>query len=62
MIMTTESLLMDNPDPFEEEVREALEGNLCRCTGYQNIVKAVESAAEKINEENSTDLAIVKDD
>ena len=62
MIMTTESLLMDNPDPFEEEVREALEGNLCRCTGYQNIAKAVESAAEKINEENSTDLATVKDD
>jgi len=49
MIMTTQQLLEDNPDPSREEIREALEGNLCRCTGYQNIVNAVESAAEKMN-------------
>ncbi|WP_231184923.1 (2Fe-2S)-binding protein [Haladaptatus sp. DYF46] len=48
MIMTAEQFLEDNPDPSREEIREALEGNLCRCTGYQNIVNAVESAAEKM--------------
>jgi carbon-monoxide dehydrogenase small subunit len=47
MIMAGVDLLQRNPDPSEEEVREALAGNLCRCTGYQNIVKAVMSAAEK---------------
>ncbi|MEV4252503.1 (2Fe-2S)-binding protein [Spirillospora sp. NPDC049652] len=45
MIMASLDLLRDNPDPSEEEVREGLEGNLCRCTGYQNIVRAVRSAA-----------------
>jgi carbon-monoxide dehydrogenase small subunit len=45
MIMAGADLLADNPDPSEEEVREALAGNLCRCTGYHNIVKAVRSAA-----------------
>ncbi|WP_254533045.1 (2Fe-2S)-binding protein [Natrinema gelatinilyticum] len=54
MIMTTQELLERNPDPDEEEIREALEGNLCRCTGYQNIVKAVESAAEKMRETTAT--------
>jgi aerobic carbon-monoxide dehydrogenase small subunit len=46
MIMASVDLLAHNPDPSEEEVREALAGNLCRCTGYHNIVKAVLSAAE----------------
>jgi len=46
MMMTSVQLLEENPDPSEEEIREALEGNLCRCTGYQNIVRAVENAAE----------------
>jgi aerobic carbon-monoxide dehydrogenase small subunit len=41
MIMATASFLRENPDPTEAEVREALEGNLCRCTGYHNIVKAI---------------------
>ncbi len=41
MVLTAVSLLADNPTPTEEEVRRGLEGNLCRCTGYQNIVKAV---------------------
>ncbi|QYN35340.1 (2Fe-2S)-binding protein [Pseudonocardia sp. DSM 110487] len=45
MIMQAVDLLSDNPDPDERAVREGLEGNLCRCTGYQNIVLAVQSAA-----------------
>jgi aerobic carbon-monoxide dehydrogenase small subunit len=45
MVMATVSLLAENPSPSEAEIRHALEGNLCRCTGYQNIVKAVQSAA-----------------
>jgi carbon-monoxide dehydrogenase small subunit len=47
MIMAACSLLKDNPDPSDQEVREGLEGNLCRCTGYQNIVKAVRAAAQE---------------
>jgi aerobic carbon-monoxide dehydrogenase small subunit len=46
MIMASVDLLRDNPHPTEEEVRDGLEGNLCRCTGYQNIVRAVLRAAE----------------
>ncbi|HWT23795.1 MAG TPA: (2Fe-2S)-binding protein [Solirubrobacteraceae bacterium] len=46
MIMASADLLERNPDPSESEIRHALEGNLCRCTGYHNIVKAVRSAAE----------------
>ena len=46
MIMAAASFLRENPNPTDEEVRLSLEGNLCRCTGYQNIVKAVERAAE----------------
>jgi len=45
MIMAAVDLLRDNPDPTEDDVREGLEGNLCRCTGYQNIVDAVLQAA-----------------
>ena len=46
MIMATVSLLKEQPSPSEAEIRTALEGNLCRCTGYHNIVKAVQAAAE----------------
>lgn len=46
MIMSTSALLKRNPNPTEEEIREGLEGNFCRCTGYQNIVNAVKHAAE----------------
>jgi carbon-monoxide dehydrogenase small subunit len=46
MIMQSIDLLNDNPSPTEHEVRQGLEGNLCRCTGYQNIVKAVLAAAQ----------------
>ncbi|MCU1617244.1 MAG: carbon monoxide dehydrogenase [Frankiales bacterium] len=45
MIMAAIDLVHDNPDPSEHEVREGIEGNLCRCTGYQNIVRAVQAAA-----------------
>jgi carbon-monoxide dehydrogenase small subunit len=45
MIMAAADLLGENPHPTEEEVRDGLEGNLCRCTGYQNIVRAVLRAA-----------------
>lgn len=45
MVMAAVSLLDDNPDPTEQEVREGLEGNFCRCTGYHNIVRAVLAAA-----------------
>jgi carbon-monoxide dehydrogenase small subunit len=45
MIMAAADLLQRNPNPTEEEVRHGLEGNLCRCTGYHNIVKAVMDAA-----------------
>ncbi|MEP6526238.1 MAG: (2Fe-2S)-binding protein [Nocardioidaceae bacterium] len=45
MIMQSIDLLNDNPNPSDDEVRHGLEGNLCRCTGYQNIVKAVQAAA-----------------
>jgi carbon-monoxide dehydrogenase small subunit len=48
MIMTAADLLERNPNPTEEEVRHGLEGNLCRCTGYHNIVKAVMSAADRM--------------
>ena len=48
MIMQATSLLNENPDPSDQEIREGLEGNLCRCTGYQNIVKAVRQAAGSV--------------
>jgi carbon-monoxide dehydrogenase small subunit len=48
-IMTTKALLAENPDPSEAEIREYLKGNYCRCTGYVNIVRAVQSAARKMS-------------
>ncbi|CAN5156254.1 (2Fe-2S)-binding protein [soil metagenome] len=48
MICAATSLLRENPTPTEQEIREGLEGNLCRCTGYQNIVAAVTQAAEEM--------------
>jgi carbon-monoxide dehydrogenase small subunit len=45
MIMAARDLLQNNPNPTEEEIREGIEGNLCRCTGYVNIVRAVQQAA-----------------
>ena len=46
MIIAADALLRNNPSPTREEIRHGLEGNICRCTGYQNIVRAVEDAAE----------------
>jgi carbon-monoxide dehydrogenase small subunit len=46
MILSAADLLQNNPDPTEAEIRHGLEGNLCRCTGYQNIVRAVAAAAD----------------
>lgn len=50
MIMRTKSLLAENPNPDDAEIREALSGNLCRCTGYENIVAAVSDAADRLTD------------
>jgi len=49
MLIRSYRLLQENPDPTDDEIRMGLSGNLCRCTGYQNIVKAVRHAADKLN-------------
>ncbi|PKN05756.1 MAG: ferredoxin [Deltaproteobacteria bacterium HGW-Deltaproteobacteria-9] len=49
MLISAHALLMNNPDPSREEIREGLSGNLCRCTGYSKIVDAVESAAANMS-------------
>jgi carbon-monoxide dehydrogenase small subunit len=48
MVMTAAALLKENPSPSEAEIREYLDGNICRCTGYHNIVKAIEAAAAEL--------------
>lgn len=50
MILSTVALLNENPDPNEDEIRHGLEGNICRCTGYQNIVKSVQRSAVVLRE------------
>jgi aerobic carbon-monoxide dehydrogenase small subunit len=50
MMLVSSALLKENPNPSEEEIRWAISGNLCRCTGYQNIVKSVQWAANKLAE------------
>ena len=54
MIIAAAQMLDRNPDPSEEEIRHGLEGNLCRCTGYQNIVEAVQFAARKMKGQAAT--------
>jgi carbon-monoxide dehydrogenase small subunit len=49
ILLTAEALLKENPEPSEDEIRDWISGNLCRCTGYQNIVAAIQAAAEKLN-------------
>ena len=51
MVLSAKSLLDGNPEPTEREIRQALSGNLCRCTGYQKIVEAVEQAAKTMKKE-----------
>jgi carbon-monoxide dehydrogenase small subunit len=51
MMIRAYRLLQENPNPSEEEIRTGISGNLCRCTGYQNIVRAVQYAAEKLSAE-----------
>ena len=57
MIMAAADLLRENPDPGEEDIREGLEGNLCRCTGYQNIIRAVRRAAQSARSAPSSQAA-----
>lgn len=51
MIMSAKALLLKNPNPTEEEIREAIAGNICRCTGYNNIVKAIKTASNNIDKD-----------
>jgi carbon-monoxide dehydrogenase small subunit len=51
MMLVSAALLEENPNPSEQEIRWAISGNICRCTGYQNIVKSVQWAAEKLQSE-----------
>lgn len=53
MIMSAADLLANNPNPDEAEIRHALEGNFCRCTGYHNIVKSIQSAAKKMKAQHA---------
>ena len=53
MLIRSYRLLADNPDPGEDDIRAGIAGNLCRCTGYQNIIKAVQSAAKTLREGGS---------
>jgi carbon-monoxide dehydrogenase small subunit len=50
MVLATYALLQRNPDPTDEEIKEALDGNFCRCTGYVKIIDAVKLAARKVKE------------
>jgi carbon-monoxide dehydrogenase small subunit len=59
MIMTAADFLRDNPNPSEEQIREGIEGNLCRCTGYQHIVDAVQQAAAEMSDSEETGAAHV---
>jgi carbon-monoxide dehydrogenase small subunit len=57
MLLTSKALLEENPDPSEEQIRWALSGNLCRCTGYQNIVNAVQWSAKKLQSDRAANQA-----
>ncbi len=54
MLLSTYTLLQDNPDPDEHEIRRGIEGNICRCTGYHNIVRSVQEAARRMNGTTTT--------
>lgn len=55
MILSAKALLMKNQDPSEEEIKEAISGNLCRCTGYIKIIKAIKKAAKRLNTDFTSD-------
>ncbi len=55
MLVRAQRLLQDNPDPSDEEVRWGISGNLCRCTGYQNIVKAIRNAAQVMRQKEAAE-------
>jgi aerobic carbon-monoxide dehydrogenase small subunit len=57
MVMAATSLLQENPHPTEQEVREGLEGNFCRCTGYHNIVRAVLAAADALSPAEASEVS-----
>jgi carbon-monoxide dehydrogenase small subunit len=56
MIMTAKALLSKNPNPTEEQIRQGISGNLCRCTGYMKIVEAIQYAAEKLREQQPEEV------
>ena len=58
MLVRAYRLLQENPNPTEAEIRVGISGNLCRCTGYQNIVKAIQYAANKLREDATAALAV----
>jgi aerobic carbon-monoxide dehydrogenase small subunit len=60
MMLSAIALLARNPDPTEEEIRHGLSGNICRCTGYQNIVKAVQEAAKEMSAQAATPAAAAR--
>ncbi len=57
MIMAGKAILDENPNPTEKEIREGISGNLCRCTGYQNIVKSIQYASDKLDEKGEVAAA-----
>ena len=57
MIMTAKALLAANPNPNEDEIRQGISGNLCRCTGYVKIVEAIQYAAEKLREQQPEEVS-----
>ena len=57
MLMRSYRFLQENPDPTEQEIRHGMSGNLCRCTGYQNIIKSVQKAAVDLQEQKTTESA-----
>ncbi len=57
MLMRSYRFLQENPDPTEEEIRFGMAGNLCRCTGYQNIIKSVQKAAADLKDQKNTESA-----
>ncbi|HZC04571.1 MAG TPA: (2Fe-2S)-binding protein [Ktedonobacterales bacterium] len=60
MLMTAEAFLRENPDPTDDDIRAAISGNLCRCTGYVNIVKSVQYAAKRIREAQTAPVPAVE--